>query len=250
MEEEQTSQSPQDAPDSPELVAVPEALTPDPTPVTTVAAVDPSRDYDAELAIKDAEIKRLSDAWVESKNSHHMTKDEINRARVALAEAVQERERLVAAKDQALAETQEQLETVSQATQVLSKEKQALTSELETQAAKATKLEVLTEEYPELLRYARLIPASRDPEVVRAACAALQEARQLDMEAQRMAAVTGNPMNALPSTPATRVDTTLSDPERMRTFLAEAMGDPKEYERRRQLLLDQLEAAKARSQVS
>lgn len=234
-----------------ESVETPE-VSPPVTPVVpepVLTPPTPGRDIDAELSAKDLEIKRLSEAWLESKNSHHMTRDEINKARVALAEAVQERERLVADKDKQLQETQDQLEVVSQATQTLTKEKTELTSELEQQAAKATKLEILTEEFPELLRYAKLIPASRDPEMVRAACQALAEARKQDLEAQRIGAVTGNPLNALPSTP-TRVEAQLNDPEQMRSYLAEAKNNPQEYERRRQLLLDQFQAVVARNQSS
>lgn len=224
-----------------------------PTTETHSPAADPlmqnRRDYDLELAAKDAEIKRLNEAWLDSKNSHHMTRDEIKRAQVSLAEAVQEREAIVAAKDRALSEITEQLETVSQATQTLTKERTELSGELEQARAKATKLEILTEEFPELLRYSKLIPASSDPETIRLSCRALSEARRQDMEAQRISAITGNPMNAMPSA-AARVDVNLTDPEKMRSFLEEVKGNPQEYERRRQLLLDQFSAAVARGQSS
>ena len=207
------------------------------------------RDYDLELAAKDAEIKRLNEAWLATKNDHHLTRDEIKRAQVALAEAVQEREAIVSAKDRTLSQVTEQLETVSQATQTLTKERTELSGELEQARAKATKLEILTEEFPELLRYSKLIPASSDAEMVRAACRALSDARRQDLEAQRISAVTGNPMNAMPSAPP-RVDVALNDPERMRSFLEEAKGNAQEYERRRQLLLDQFAATVARGQSS
>lgn len=231
---------------SPEVPVTTPAPTPAPTPETYSGT---KRDYDLELAAKDAEIKRLNEAWLDTKNSHHLTRDEIKRAQVALAEAVQEREAIVAAKDKALTEVTEQLETVSQATQTLSKERTELSSELETARAKATKLEVLTEEFPELLRYSKLIPASSNPDTVRAACQALADARRQDLEAQRINAITGNPVTAMPSA-APRVEASVTDPERMRTYLEEAKGNPQEYERRRQLLLDQFQAAVARSQTS
>lgn len=224
--------------------------TPVPTPEQTPFRQEtPRRDYDLELAAKDAEIKRLNEAWLSTKNDHHLTRDEIKRAQVALAEAVQEREAIVSAKDRELTQVSEQLETVSQATQTLTKERTELSTELEQARAKATKLEILTDEFPELLRYSKLIPASSDPETVRAACKALSEARRQDMEAQRISAITGNPMNAMPAA-ASRVDVSLNDPERMRSYLEEAKGNPQEYERRRQLLLDQFSAAVARGQSS
>lgn len=234
---------------TPPLEAVsPASQVPDPAGSPRASQADP-RDYDLELAAKDAEIKRLNDAWLETKNSHHLTRDEIKRAQVSLAEAVQEREAIVAAKDRALTEMTEQLETVSQATQTLTKERTELSGELEQARAKATKLEVLTEEFPELLRYSKLIPASGDPDVVREACRALSDARRQDLEAQRINAITGNPMTAMPSA-AARVDVSLTDPERMRSYLEEAKGNPQEYERRRQLLLDQFSAAVARNDAT
>lgn len=231
---------------TPPLEAVSPA-SPVPEPAAPRPPAGDERDYNLELAAKDAEIKRLNEAWLETKNSHHLTRDEIKRAQVALAEAVQEREAIVAAKDRALTEAQEQLETVSQATQTLTKERTELSGELEQARAKATKLEILTEEFPELLRYSKLIPASGDPDVVREACRALSDARRQDLESQRINAITGNPMTAMPSA-AARVDVSLTDPERMRSYLEEAKGNPQEYERRRQLLLDQFSAAVARNE--
>lgn len=227
-----------------------EPVTPppaDPAPAKPPVAPTPERDYDVEIAQKDAQIKQLTDDFLASKNSQHMSQAEIRKAQVALAEAIQERNKIEEAKEKELAAITEQLETVSQATQVLSKEKSDLTTELETQAAKAVKLEILTEEFPELLRYARSIQPSRDPEAVRAACRELAAARVADLEAQRIGAVTGNGMTQVPANP-TRVEPVLTDPSKIRDYLSEAMHDPKEYERRRQLLLDQIDAAVARQQ--
>jgi len=201
--------------------------------------------YDAELAAKDVEIKRLSDAWLAEKNSTTMTKADVQRAQEALATAVRQRTEIEQQKDQLIKETQEKLETVSQATQTLSTENTELTTKFETAEAKATKLEILTEEFPELLRYAKLIPANRDAEVVRTACKALAEARQQDLEAQRIGAVTNNQVTSLGSN-ASRVEAQITDTDKMREYLNGANKNPQEYEKRRQILLDQYEAARAR----
>lgn len=240
MEDEQTttnepqteqSQSPVDTSSSTE------SQTSNPTTGKTPTAAGP--DYDAELATRDAAIKKLTQDWLDAKNSSHLSKEETQKAQFALAQAVREREQIVAQKERQLAETAEQLETVSQATQTLSEAKTQLESELAQKAAKATKLEILTEEFPELLRYAKLIPASSDADEVRAACQALKEARTQDLESQRIAAVTG--VNAgLPTNPQRTEPTTMSEAE-VRNYLREASADPKEYERRRQLLLDRLQ---------
>lgn len=242
-----------------------EALNPaDPNPSTdappqqTPAPADPvlavptakettSRDYDAELASKDLAIKKLTEDWQTAKNSHHMSQAEIRNAQVALANAVQERQRIEQEKDQQLAKLGEEFETVSQATQTLAQEKTDLSSKLSDAAARATKLEVITEEFPELLRYAKLIPASEDAATVRAACQALAEARTNDLEAQRISAITGNPATQLSSQPA-RTEPTFADQKQLREHLLEAKNDPQEYERRRQTLIARIESAAQRAQ--
>lgn len=201
-----------------------------------------TRDYDAELAQKDLEIKEVTEKWQAAKNDHHLTKGEIQKARSIMAEAVAERDRIVAEKEAALESTQKELETQSQATQTLSKEKTELNGELELAAAKATKLEILTEEFPELLRYAKLINPSRDPEAVREACRVLAEARKQDLESLRINAVTGNNISQLSSN-ATRNEPRLADTTQMREYLVDAKTDAKEYERRRQTLIDQFNAS-------
>ena len=253
--EENEIKDPEQVEDTPEQVKETAPATPATPPVSekpieTIKSVDPNPDYEAKLAAKDAEIQRLSDAFTASKSSHHMTQGEIQKAREALAVAVTERQRIEAEKDRALAETETKLKEVSQATQTLTEERSKLAEEYETQAAKATKLEVLAEEFPELLRYSKLIPASKDPEVVRAACKALADARKQDLEAARIQAVTGNGISQIPTSPTRTDDAFLTDPEEMRSWLAEAKNDPKEYERRRQALVDRHEAAVARARAA
>lgn len=222
-----------------------EQETPQPE-VQAVADVPAGNDIDAMLAAKDAEIKRLTSEFQAAKNERHLTKGEITAAQVALAEAVKERERLVSEKDAALAKATEELQTVSEATQTLSEANAKLAAEYEASLAKATKLEVMTEEFPELLRYSKLIVAHKDPDVVRAACLELAAARQADMEAARLSAVTGSPITGLPTQPQ-RNEPTLTDSGSIRNYLAEARNDPKEYERRRQTLLDRIAAAAQRA---
>ena len=224
----------------PEPVEVPAAQE---TPQAEPAKTTPSRDYDAELAAKDLEIRKITTDWQTAKNTAHLTQEENTKAQVALAKAVQERERLVAEKDAKLAKAQEELEMVSQATQTLSKERTDLSNELETADARATKYQILAEEFPDLLRYSKLIPASRDAAVVRAACTDLMEARGKDLEAQRIGAVT-NPLTSLPTQPL-RTDPAIETTDQAHNYLRQAMSDPKEYERRRQLLLERYNAAVA-----
>jgi hypothetical protein len=196
--------------------------------------------FDAKIAAKDAEIKRLNEAWLADKNSQHMTKEDVRRSQEALATAVRERSQIEKDKDIIIKETQDKLDTVSQATQTLSTEKTELTEKYELSEAKATKLEVLTEEFPELLRYAKLIPASKDAEVVREACKTLSEARKADLEAQRIGAVTGA---SNPSGAQRAVESPITDPVKMREYLDGAKKDPKEYEKRRQVLLDSYDSS-------
>lgn len=201
---------------------------------TSTKKVDTS-DFDAKLLAKDNEIAKLKEDWLADKNSQHLTKEDVRKSQEALATAVKERSKIEKDKDAIIKETQEKLETVSQATQTLSTEKTELTEKYELSEAKATKLEVLTDEFPELLGYAKLIPANKDAEVVRAACKALAEARKADLEAQRIGAVTGA---SNPSGAQRVVESPITDPVKMREYLDGAKRDPKEYEKRRQILLD------------
>lgn len=200
--------------------------------------------YEQQLKDKDAEIQRLSDSWVADKNSHHLTKADIKRSQEALAEAVRERSEIEKEAKIKLDETQSKLETASQATQTLSTEKNELAEKYEASSAKATKYEILANEFPELLRYAKLIPESNDPEAVRASCTALADARKQDLEAQRINAVTNNGVTTLGSG-AGRVETQFTDPDKMSDYLHGAGKDVKEYEKRRQVLIDQFNASKA-----
>jgi myosin heavy subunit len=251
-ENEETPKNEQETPLEPVIEtppAPPAVQTPVEPPIQTITHVDSSPELDVKLAQKDEEIRRLTDEQRKAKNERHLTQDELQKAQVALAKAVNEREAIIAEQHRVLTETKGQLKDMSQATQTLSEQQTAIASELDAQKAKATKLEVLTEEFPELLRYAKLIPVSTDPDVVRAACQALQDARTQDLEAHRITAITQNGISQLP-TAAGRQDVQLSNPEDMRKWLQEAQGNPEEYERRRRTLLAQIDGAVQRAGIT
>ena len=240
-EEENKETVTQESKETTETTTPPEPVT---TPVAT-SATD-TRDYPAELAAKDLEIQKIKDQWETSKNDHHLSVDETRKAQLALAQAVTERENLAKESEAALKKASDELAKVSQATQTLNQERTDLSSQLETSEATRVKLEVLTEEFPELLRYSKLIPANRDAEAVRQACKNLQDARQADLEAQRIDSV--HNVNTFRTAPVSKEARVLQNPEEIRAYLAEA-ATPQEYEQRRTLLLDNIAALQARENV-
>lgn len=203
--------------------------------------------YDTELAAKDAQIKRLTEEFQTAKSERHLTQGEVKAAQDALAKAVAEREAIVSEKEAELKQAASELRSASEATQALTSENSRLQADYEASLAKATKLEVLAEEFPDLLRYSKLIPAHSDPETVRAACRELQAIRQADLEAARISAVTQNPVTTLTSQPS-RNEPTIQSGQDIREYLTSAKDDPKEYERRRQMLLDRIAASAQRAQ--
>lgn len=203
--------------------------------------------YDTDLASKDAEIKRLTEEFQAAKSERHLTQGEINAAREALNRAVLEREQIVSEKEAELKRVENQLREVSEATQTALTEKEKLLADYEAAVAKNVKLEVISAEFPDLIGYAKWIQPNKDPEAVRAACRELQATRQADLEAARMNAVTTNPVTTLTSQPA-RQEPGLETSQDIRAYLTSAKDDPKEYERRRQMLLDRIAASAQRAQ--
>jgi len=202
------------------------------------------RNFEGELAESQQRINELTSELQQLKDGGRLTEDALHRLSTALAREIEHRSRIQSEYEAFRAKIQADLAQASQATQTLATEKQELERRVTEAEAKATKLEILTNEFPELLGYAELIPANTDPEAVRAACAKLQAARQRDLESVRARAVSGH-VAALSGTPP-RVESSLADPDAIGAYLREAMHDPVEFQRREAIVQQQLQAMSRR----
>lgn len=234
-----------DAQQEPEVVHVESAGSQrvnDPSIAQTDAV--PGRDFERELSESHDRITSLTNELESLQQSGRLTEESLHRLSVALSEEVKRRSEIQAAFEAYKQQVTAELAQASQATQVLASEKQDLEVRAANAEAKATKLEVLVAEFPDLLGYADLIPASTDPAVVRAACQRLQEARTRDLETVRAQAITGR-MYQVGASPA-RQEVTLADPQSLGKWLREAMDNPAEFQRREALIQQQLQAASRR----
>lgn len=225
------------------VVSPPVSLAPDPVPVAEPPpapepppVVVPSRDFEAELAQKDRELKTMETKLSSIEGASKEAQDERQRMVVEVAKLINEREAIEQAKETQLQQKNAELEQVSQATQTLNQKTQTLEQQLQerdralaAEKAKSTKLEVLTQEFPNLLRYAQFIPASSDPAEVRGHCLAFQQARESDLSDYRQ--VVSGAVRPVPTgTPVTRMPDSGSDAEQLEQRLTNAMGDQSMFE--------------------
>jgi chromosome segregation ATPase len=198
------------------------------------------RDFEGELTQSQQRIDSLTNEIEMLRQTGKLSEESLQRLSVTLAEEVKRRSQIQSEYDAYRAKTDAELEQVSLATRTLAEEKQTLEQRAAQAEAKATKLEVIVSEFPDLLGYAELIPASVDPEVVRGACRKLQEARQRDLETVRSQAVS-NRFFQMSSSPA-RTEPAVADPEALGRYLREAMDDPVEFQRREAIVQQQLQS--------
>lgn len=190
------------------------------------APAAPSREYESELAAKDIEIKKLETAMAKIEGASKDAQDERLKLIAEVAKLINERDDIVKAKDQALESKQQELAEVSKATQDLSQKTLTLEQQLAAEKAKATKLEVLTAEYPHLIRYAKYIVSSSDPDDVRRECRAFEQARESDLSEYRQVLSGGQAMRTVPTgTPVTRVESSIDDTEQLEERLASIMNE-------------------------
>lgn len=211
--------------------AAPEPAPAEPNAVST--ATLPPRDFEAELAQKDVELKALEAKMSTVEGATKEAQDERQKMVIEVARLVNERESIEREKNEALTKKTEELAEVSQATQTLAQKTVSLEQQLQEAQAKATKLEVVTSEFPDLLRYARYIPASADPDEVRSYCRSFQETREQDLGEYRQMFNGGTPAAARipnPQVPVTRMPEPFGDATQLEERLAGAMRDPRAFE--------------------
>lgn len=225
QEESDVMMTPTNGAVTPSIKADPQPETPEPREVE--AAAPPTREYESELAAKDLEIKRLGDLVAKVEGASKDAQDERLKLIAEVAKLINERENLVAAKDQALDAKRQELEEVSKATQDLSQKTLTLEQQLAAETAKSTKLEVLTQEFPHLIRYSKYIVSSSDPEEVRRECRMFDQEREKDLTEYRQVLSGGQAMRTVPTgTPATRIESNIDDTEQIEERLQSMMGEP------------------------
>lgn len=195
------------------------------------AALPPAHDYEADLAAKDTELKALQQKMEGIEGASRDAQGERQKMVVEMARLVNERESIEKAKNEELTKRQEQLDEVSQATQTLAQKTMTLEQQLAEATAKATKLEVLTNEFPNLLKYAQFIPPSGNSEEVRGYCQAFQQTREADLGEYRQMIATGYAARTVPTgAPATRAPEPIGDVTQLESRLTQAMTDPRMFE--------------------
>lgn len=212
-------------------------------PVAPATATLPPRDYEAELAAKDADLKRLETAMQGIEGASKEAQDERQKLVIEVARLVNERESIERAKDEALTRKTQELEEVSQATQTLSQKTQTLEQQLYEAQAKATKLEVVTSEFPNLLRYAQYIPASANADEVRQYCRSFEQTRDADLGEYRQMLTSGYAARATQTTvPVTRTPEPYGDATQLEERLNSVMGDHRMFEEELQAAIRNYEA--------
>ena len=212
---------------APEITAAPVEAAPPATP----EAMPPPRDYEAELGARDVELRGLQQKMESIEGASQEATAERQKMVVEMARLVNEKEAIERAKDDELSRQKQQLEEVSQATQTLAQKTQTLEQQLADATAKATKLEVLTREFPNLLKYAQFIPPSASAEEVRGYCQAFQQTRESDLTEYRQMIAGGYAARTAPAgVPATRAPEPLGDPAQLESHLQGAMGDSRMFE--------------------
>lgn len=220
----------------------------EPEPVAEQSAVPPTatlppRDYEAELAAKDVELKAMETKLSGVEGASKEAQDERQKLVIEVARLVNERESIERAKDEALTRKTQELEEVSQATQTLAQKTQTLEQQLYEAQAKATKLEIVTSEFPGLLRYAQYIPASADPDEVRSYCRSFEQTREADLGEYRQALTTGYAARATQTTvPVTRTPEPIGDATQLEARLSGAMSDHRMFEEELQAAIRNYEA--------
>jgi len=252
--EEQTSMetTPTNGVVSPEVTATapePEPQAPAaPAPVAEPPQVKvPARDFEAELAVKD---KALEDLQVKINAVQGATKEHQKERQQLMTEVtrlINERQEIESAKNAEIEEKTGQLEEASKATQALSQKTQTLEQELQSERAKATKLEVLVNEFPDLLGFSHLIPASADAAEVRGYCQQLNQAVEAKLTDYRQKLGVAGSMRTVPTgTPATR-PMDFTDATQLEQRLQEAMGkSPEIFQEEIRAAIANLEARRPR----
>ncbi len=218
-------------PSAPEPVPTAPVAEAAPGQAAPAAAALPPRDYEAELAARDVELKGLQARMESIEGASQDATAERQKMVVEMARLVNEKEAIERTRNGELVRQQQQLEEVSQATQTLTRTTQALEQKLAEAEAKATKLDVLTSEFPHLIKYAQFIPVSTSVEEVRGYCEAFQQTRESDLTEYRQMITSGYAARtATTGVPATRPAEPVGDPAQLEAHLASAMSDPRVFE--------------------
>lgn len=197
----------------------PEITAPEPVAVAaadTTPVVEPPRDYESELAYKDQQLTEMATKMNAIQGSSKKAQTEREEMMVEMARVMNQRDAIIREKDDALEKKSADLAEVSQATQTLNQKTQDLEgklSELEqalqNERAKNVKLDIITQEFPHLLRYAEYIPSSVDAGEVRGYCIKFQSAREADLSDYRQIVAGGQMVRTVPTgQPAVRPDYT------------------------------------------
>lgn len=196
------------------------AETPQAAPPEPLPAVEPERDYSAELAQKDLELKAMEERMATMEGA---SKEENEKFLLEIARMVNERNAIEAAQKAELLSKQEALDEVSQATQSLVSKTKTLEQQLADAQAEATTLRVLSQEFPNLLRYSQFIPKSANAEEVRGYCSLFEKARETDLGEYRQLVSGGNVVRTAPvGAPATRVAEPFADVTQLEDRLFDA----------------------------
>ncbi len=205
----------QETPPAAVVTAVPAA--PEPVVETTAApaAAAPAapaqetlpRDFAAELAARDAALEEARRKMESIQGASQEAQDEKQRMVVEMARLVNEKTAIERAKNEALTAQKAELEEVSQATQTLASKTATLEQQLTEAQSEATTLRVLSQEFPNLLKYSQFIPKSTDAEEVRRYCRTFSEVRENDLGEYRQVIAGNHSVRSVPTgTPAVRVD--------------------------------------------
>ncbi len=216
-----------------EAVQKPEAEA---KPAEAAATTDSSaRDYDAELKARDATVadlnRKISEVQGQSKTAHA----EREKLMLEIAEHLKEKGEISKERDEALAKQSETLETMSKATRVVSDEKDDLAAklaaaqeQLDNQNKLIAKQNILTSEFPHLLRYADMITPG-DEESVRKQCQKLAEIREADLTQQK-AILGGGVTNSPGAAPIVRPMADGDEESLKKALAAAAAKGPTEFE--------------------
>lgn len=226
------------------------AKEPEPEPVKAEVVEPPamSRDFEVELAQKDQQLKQLEKRLTDIQGASRKDQEDRQKLMTDVARLVNEREAIEKAKNEELERTTQQLEEVSQATQTLTQKTATLEQQLAEAQAKATKLEIVTSEFPNLLQYAEFIPASTSAEEVRDFCRAFEAKREADLSQYRQIISGGQAVRTVPAaTPATRMES-FGDATNLEERLGTAMksGSHELFERELQAAIQNYEARRPR----
>ena len=224
--------------ETPEVQAQVAAVAEVPAVVEQASAPTTAAVSGTELAIQLAESVRITERLQQELQAITGTTQAVQAQRADLLEQIKAETDKTLTLERQLETTQTELEAASQATQTAETAKAEAeqiateaTAKATTAEARAVKLEVITEKFPELLRYKDFIEASEDPAEVAKQCEAFRTARAADVTSIQQQLGGAALQSTVPTGQASRV-VSITDDAALADYLAEAFNDPEEFKSR------------------